>query len=175
MVILVRCFVLRVACQLQGPPSIRCSKNWAPRYRTGKRYSFILGKITNEREGGGKDKVGKFAIWTRYFGVDFNAIFFVRDYPADGRVKVTIQETSTEVQPVYDGYPPRQHGSLNRSEAQKSYTNGHTASNATKELDDLMASLSEFKVRCISGNLSLISSLTRQRNRQISYHLRIIT
>lgn len=80
-------------------------------------------------------------------GVDSNAIFFVRDFPPDGRVKVTIQETSTEIQPVYDGYPSRQHGSLSRSEVQRSYTNGHTASNATKELDDLMASLSEFKVR----------------------------
>lgn len=47
---------------------------------------------------------------------------------------------------MYDGYPSRQHGSLNRSEVQRSYSNGHTASNATKELDDLMASLSEFKV-----------------------------
>lgn len=69
-----------------------------------------------------------------------------RDYPADGKVKVTIQETSTEIQPVYDGYPSSQHGSLNRTEIQRSYPNGHTASNATKELDDLMASLSEFKV-----------------------------
>ncbi|XP_078035803.1 paxillin isoform X6 [Augochlora pura] len=67
------------------------------------------------------------------------------DYPSDGRVKVTIQETSTEIQPVYEGYPSRQ-GSLNRSEAQRGYTNGHTASNATKELDDLMASLSDFKI-----------------------------
>ncbi|KAK9296176.1 hypothetical protein QLX08_009737 [Tetragonisca angustula] len=72
------------------------------------------------------------------------------DYPADGRVKVTIQETSTEIQPVYDGYPSRQHGSLSRSEVQRSYTNGHTASNATKELDDLMASLSEFKINSSS-------------------------
>ncbi|KAG7204070.1 hypothetical protein KM043_001922 [Ampulex compressa] len=68
------------------------------------------------------------------------------DFPSDGRVKVTIQETSTEIQPVYDGYPSRQHGSLNRGEAQRGYANGHTASNATKELDDLMASLSEFKL-----------------------------
>ncbi|XP_033321255.1 paxillin isoform X6 [Megalopta genalis] len=67
------------------------------------------------------------------------------DYPSDGRVKVTIQETSTEIQPVYEGYPSR-HGSLNRSEIQRGYTNGHTASNATKELDDLMASLSDFKI-----------------------------
>ena len=89
--------------------------------------------------------------------VDSNAIFFVRDYPPDGRVKVTIQETSTEIQPVYDGYPSRQHGSLSRSEVQRSYTNGHTASNATKELDDLMASLSEFKVRVTPRNLSLVS------------------
>lgn len=79
--------------------------------------------------------------------LESNAISFIRDYPSDGRVKVTIQETSTEIQPVYDGYPSRQHGSLNRSEVQRSYSNGHTASNATKELDDLMASLSEFKVR----------------------------
>ncbi|XP_076283822.1 paxillin isoform X9 [Lasioglossum baleicum] len=69
----------------------------------------------------------------------------IRDYPSDGRVKVTIQETSTEIQPVYDGYNSR-HGSLNRSEVQRGYTNGHTASNATKELDDLMASLSDFKI-----------------------------
>ncbi|XP_044015213.1 paxillin isoform X2 [Aphidius gifuensis] len=61
------------------------------------------------------------------------------EYTNDGRVKVTIQETSTEVQPIYEGFP--NHGSLNRS-----FTNGHTASNATKELDDLMASLSEFKI-----------------------------
>ncbi|XP_071868869.1 paxillin isoform X1 [Bombus fervidus] len=79
------------------------------------------------------------------------------DYPPDGRVKVTIQETSTEVQPVYDGYPPRQHGSLNRSEVQKSYTNGHTASNATKELDDLMASLSEFKINSSSHQLQTVT------------------
>lgn len=26
------------------------------------------------------------------------------DYPHEGKVKVTIQETSTEVQPVYPGY-----------------------------------------------------------------------
>ncbi|XP_015604388.1 leupaxin isoform X3 [Cephus cinctus] len=63
------------------------------------------------------------------------------DYNPDGRVKVTIQETSTEVQPVYEGYPSSQTGSLNRG-----YANGHAASNATKELDDLMASLSEFKI-----------------------------
>jgi len=70
-----------------------------------------------------------------------------RDYPADGKVRVTIQETSTEIQPVYDGYPSSQHGSLNRTEVQqRNYSNNHTASNATKELDDLMASLSEFKV-----------------------------
>lgn len=69
-----------------------------------------------------------------------------RDYPTDGKVKVTIQETTTEIQPVYDGYPSRVHGSLNRTDVQRGYTNGHTASNATKELDDLMASLSEFKV-----------------------------
>ncbi|KAI4472347.1 hypothetical protein M0802_016915 [Mischocyttarus mexicanus] len=69
------------------------------------------------------------------------------EYPNDGRVKVTIQETSTEIEPIYDDYPSSQHGSLNRSEIQqRSYANGHTASNATKELDDLMASLSEFKV-----------------------------
>nr|XP_012231000.1 PREDICTED: paxillin isoform X5 [Linepithema humile] len=68
------------------------------------------------------------------------------DYPADGKVRVTIQETSTEIQPVYDGYPSSQHGSLSRTEIQRSYPNGHTASNATKELDDLMASLSEFKI-----------------------------
>ncbi|XP_018357874.1 PREDICTED: leupaxin isoform X1 [Trachymyrmex cornetzi] len=68
------------------------------------------------------------------------------DYPADGKVRVTIQETSTEIQPVYDGYPSSQHGSLNRTEVHRSYPNGHTASNATKELDDLMASLSEFKI-----------------------------
>lgn len=61
-------------------------------------------------------------------------------------MRVTIQETSTEIQPVYDGYPSSQHGSLSRTEVQRSYPNGHTASNATKELDDLMASLSEFKV-----------------------------
>lgn len=67
-------------------------------------------------------------------------------------MKVTIQETSTEIQPVYDGYPSRQHGSLNRSEVQRSYSNGHTASNATKELDDLMASLSEFKV-CVNHEI----------------------
>ncbi|XP_011874725.1 PREDICTED: paxillin isoform X5 [Vollenhovia emeryi] len=68
------------------------------------------------------------------------------DYPADGKVRVTIQETSTEIQPVYDGYPSSQHGSLSRTEVHRSYPNGHTASNATKELDDLMASLSEFKI-----------------------------
>lgn len=84
--------------------------------------------------------------------LESNAISFIRDYPSDGRVKVTIQETSTEIQPVYDGYPSRQHGSLNRSEVQRSYSNGHTASNATKELDDLMASLSEFKV-CINHEI----------------------
>ncbi|XP_043491086.1 leupaxin isoform X2 [Polistes fuscatus] len=73
------------------------------------------------------------------------------EYPSDGRVKVTIKETSTEIQPVYDGYPSSQHGSLNRSEIQqRSYANGHTASNATKELDDLMASLSEFKINSSS-------------------------
>ncbi|XP_076234777.1 paxillin isoform X2 [Calliopsis andreniformis] len=73
-----------------------------------------------------------------------------RDFSPDGTVKVTIQETSTEIQPVYDGYPSRQHGSLSRSEVQRGYTNGHTASNATKELDDLMASLSEFKINSSS-------------------------
>ncbi|XP_043282015.1 paxillin isoform X3 [Venturia canescens] len=69
------------------------------------------------------------------------------EYPQEGRVKVTIQETSTEVQPVYESYPSSQNNSLSRSELHRSYTsNGHTASNATKELDDLMASLSEFKI-----------------------------
>ncbi|XP_066586832.1 leupaxin-like isoform X2 [Prorops nasuta] len=69
------------------------------------------------------------------------------DYHEEGRVKVTIEETSTEVQPIYEGYPTSQQGSLHRSEVQRNYTNGHhTASNATKELDDLMASLSEFKI-----------------------------
>ncbi|XP_031788048.1 leupaxin isoform X1 [Nasonia vitripennis] len=73
------------------------------------------------------------------------------DYPEGQRVKVTVQETTTEVQPgsgeVY--YPPSHHGSLNRRDIERSYAitgNGQTASNATKELDDLMASLSEFKI-----------------------------
>lgn len=81
--------------------------------------------------------------------------FFCRDYPQDGRVKVTIQETSTEVQPIYESYPTSQHNSLSRSELHASYaSNGHTASNATKELDDLMASLSEFKVILGASNPS---------------------
>ncbi|XP_034948993.1 leupaxin-like isoform X1 [Chelonus insularis] len=68
------------------------------------------------------------------------------DYPPEGRVKVTIEERSTEVQPVYESYPGQQN-SLGRSvETHRSYTNGHAASSATKELDDLMASLSEFKI-----------------------------
>ncbi|OXU23720.1 hypothetical protein TSAR_006505 [Trichomalopsis sarcophagae] len=73
------------------------------------------------------------------------------DYPEGQRVKVTVQETTTEVQPgsaeLY--YPPSHHGSLNRRDIERSYAitgNGQTASNATKELDDLMASLSEFKI-----------------------------
>lgn len=70
-------------------------------------------------------------------------------------MRVTIQETSTEIQPVYDGYPSSQHGSLSRTEVQRSYSNGHTASNATKELDDLMASLSEFKVH----NLTMCNAI----------------
>ncbi|KAK0085576.1 hypothetical protein PV325_004848 [Microctonus aethiopoides] len=69
------------------------------------------------------------------------------DYPHEGKVKVTIQETSTEVQPVYPGYNLQEQNSLTRSsELHRSYANGHTASSATKELDDLMASLSEFKI-----------------------------
>ncbi|XP_012274893.1 paxillin isoform X2 [Orussus abietinus] len=68
------------------------------------------------------------------------------DYHPEGKVKVTIEETSTKVQPVYDGYPSSQHNSFHQADIQKSYTNGHAASNATKELDELMASLSEFKI-----------------------------
>ncbi|KAK0174712.1 hypothetical protein PV327_010449 [Microctonus hyperodae] len=69
------------------------------------------------------------------------------DYPHEGKVKVTIQETSTEVQPVYPGYNLQEQNSSTRSnELHRSYANGHTASSATKELDDLMASLSEFKI-----------------------------
>ncbi|KAH0560319.1 leupaxin-like isoform X2 [Cotesia glomerata] len=64
------------------------------------------------------------------------------DYGHEGRVKVTIQETSTEVHPVYESHLGRQ----NVLERSSDYLNGHTASNATKELDDLMASLSEFKI-----------------------------
>ncbi|XP_057332019.1 leupaxin-like isoform X1 [Microplitis mediator] len=68
------------------------------------------------------------------------------EYGHEGRVKVTIQETSTEVQPVYESHLGQQN-SLERSiESHRSYANGHTASSATKELDDLMASLSEFKI-----------------------------
>ena len=65
-------------------------------------------------------------------------------------MKVTIQETSTELQPGDGYYPGSQHGSLGRRDLERGYahaaSNGHAASNATKELDDLMASLSEFKV-----------------------------
>jgi hypothetical protein len=82
----------------------------------------------------------------------WGSIVGLRDYASESqRVKVTIQETSTELEPtsgdVY--YPGNQQGSLSRRDVERSYTvtsNGHTASNATKELDDLMASLSEFKV-----------------------------
>ncbi|XP_046428283.1 leupaxin isoform X2 [Neodiprion pinetum] len=69
------------------------------------------------------------------------------EYPQDGKVTVTIQETSTEIQPVYEGYAQNQRESLvTRTETNPSLANGHAASNATKELDDLMASLSEFKI-----------------------------
>ncbi|XP_012263726.1 paxillin-like isoform X3 [Athalia rosae] len=69
------------------------------------------------------------------------------EYPHDGKVTVTIQETSTEVQPVYEGYSQVQRESLiTKTEQNPGFTNGHAASNATKELDDLMASLSEFKI-----------------------------
>ncbi|CAB0035868.1 unnamed protein product [Trichogramma brassicae] len=75
------------------------------------------------------------------------------DYSNGGqRMKVTIQETSMDLQPtgpMDSYYPPSHQGSLSRrgSEQQHGYSNGHhTASNATRELDDLMASLSEFKM-----------------------------
>ncbi|KAJ8681575.1 hypothetical protein QAD02_017367 [Eretmocerus hayati] len=71
------------------------------------------------------------------------------DYLPEGqRVRVTIEETETEMLPGENHYPHSHHGSLNRRDIERSYimSNGHTASNATKELDDLMASLSEFKI-----------------------------
>lgn len=82
------------------------------------------------------------------------------DYPHEGKVKVTIQETSTEVQPVYPGYNLQEQNSLIRSsELHRSYANGHTASSATKELDDLMASLSEFKVINLKKKINKIYKL----------------
>lgn len=54
---------------------------------------------------------------------------------------MTVQETSTEIHPVYEPM------SFSRTEVHRGFSNGHAASSATKELDDLMASLSEFKVR----------------------------
>ncbi|XP_033230185.1 paxillin isoform X7 [Belonocnema kinseyi] len=66
------------------------------------------------------------------------------DYPPEGRVKVTVQETTTEVEPAngYNSASPYGRSDFDQNCA----VNGHMASNATKELDDLMASLSEFKI-----------------------------
>lgn len=74
-------------------------------------------------------------------------IFYInRDYyPSDGRVKVTVQETTTEIEPT-NGFGSTGSPFIRSDYEQNFTTNGHTASNATKELDDLMASLSEFKV-----------------------------
>lgn len=77
-----------------------------------------------------------------------NIIFIDRGaYGPDSRVKVMIQETTTEIEePVYEEYSS-QPSTLSRMADKRFHkTNGHTASNATRELDDLMASLSEFKV-----------------------------
>ncbi|XP_063973629.1 leupaxin-like isoform X1 [Diachasmimorpha longicaudata] len=73
------------------------------------------------------------------------------EYPQEGRVKVTVQETSTEVQPVYEPM------SFSHNEVHRGFSNGHAASSATKELDDLMASLSEFKINSGSHQLQLVT------------------
>ncbi|XP_058794054.1 leupaxin isoform X2 [Phymastichus coffea] len=71
------------------------------------------------------------------------------EYPDGQRVRVTIEETTTDMGSADSYYPLTHQGSLNRHDIERGYnvtSNGHTASNATKELDDLMASLSEFKI-----------------------------
>ncbi|XP_043481971.1 leupaxin isoform X2 [Leptopilina heterotoma] len=66
-------------------------------------------------------------------------------YPSEGRVKVTVQETTTEIEPT-NGFGSTGSPYIRSEYDQNFATNGHTASSATKELDDLMASLSEFKI-----------------------------